>query len=300
VTAVAFSLVFSVIAFIAAEINRNYSQIDRFWSIIPTFYNVHYALWASLNGLPSERLYTILGVSSLWSVRLTWNYYRKGGYSVGSEDYRWEVLRKYINPVLFVIFDAVFIAFMQNILLLSITTPTYVLLLTTTIKGQEYGAVDMIAAAMIVAIIAVEYTADQQQWDFHAAKDIYKKSARITGGFSQADLDRGFLTHGLWAWSRHPNFAAEQAVWLSLYQWSTSVTTTAWNWSVVGAVAYLGLFQASTWFTEFITAKKYPQYKEFQEKVGMFVPKFNTGTLSNPTASDMAVKTPAKKARKAA
>jgi steroid 5-alpha reductase family enzyme len=243
---------------------------------------------------------------------LTWNYYRKGGYSIGSEDYRWEVLRKYINPFLFVLFDAIFIALIQNLLLVSITTPTYVLLLTSTIKGQEYGTVDIITGAMIVAILAVEYTADQQQWDFHKAKDIYKKSARITGGFTQADLDRGFLTHGLWAWSRHPNFAAEQgmfshtfttndlAVWLTLYQWSTSVTMTAWNWTVVGALAYLALFQASTWFTEFITAKKYPQYKEFQEKVGMFVPKLNTGTLSDPTASDMPAKTPAKKARKAA
>ena len=68
VTAVALSLAFTPVAFIAAEVNRNYSQIDRFWSIIPTFYNAHYALWASLNGLPTERLYTVLAVSLLWSV----------------------------------------------------------------------------------------------------------------------------------------------------------------------------------------------------------------------------------------
>jgi hypothetical protein len=68
VTAVALSLVFSPIAFIAAEFNRNYSQIDRFWSVIPTFYNAHYALWATLNGLPTGRLYTVLGASLLWSV----------------------------------------------------------------------------------------------------------------------------------------------------------------------------------------------------------------------------------------
>lgn len=27
------------------------------------------------------------------------------------------------------------------------------------------------------------------------------------------DVDRGFVTRGLWAWSRHPNFACEQTTW---------------------------------------------------------------------------------------
>ena len=47
--------------------------------------------------------------------RLSYNYHRKGGYSIGSEDYRWEVLRQYINPPLFVLFDIVFISFLQSV-----------------------------------------------------------------------------------------------------------------------------------------------------------------------------------------
>lgn len=38
-------------------------------------------------------------------------------------------------------------------------------------------------------------------------------------------------------------------------------------------IAYMCLFQASTWFTELISAKKYPEYKEYQNRVGKFYPK---------------------------
>jgi steroid 5-alpha reductase family enzyme len=78
---------------------------------------------------------------------------------------------------------------------------------------------------------------------------------------------------GLWSWSRHPNFAAEQAIWVTLYQWSCVVTGSLYNWTIIGAVAYLGLFQASTWFTELTTSRKYPEYREYQQRVGMFLPK---------------------------
>jgi len=46
---------------------------------------------------------------------LTYNYWRKGGYNIGVEDYRWEVLRKKISPPLFAVFNIVFIGFAQNV-----------------------------------------------------------------------------------------------------------------------------------------------------------------------------------------
>jgi hypothetical protein len=32
------------------------------------------------------------------------------------------------------------------------------------------------------------------------------------------------------------------------------------------------LFQGSTWLTELITAGKYPEYRDYQQSVGMFAP----------------------------
>jgi hypothetical protein len=42
-------------------------------------------------------------------------------------------------------------------------------------------------------------------------------------------------------------------------------------------MSYLILFQASTWFTELITAGKYEDYQEYQQRVGKFVPKLTSG-----------------------
>lgn len=112
---------------------------------------------------------------------------------------------------------------------------------------------------------------------YQEAKKEYQKTAKVPAGFNQADLDRGFNTTGVWAYSRHPNFAAEQSVWVLLYAWSCWITQTYYNWTGIGAIAYLILFQASTWFTELVSAKKYAEYKEYQQRVGKFLPKFPGG-----------------------
>jgi steroid 5-alpha reductase family enzyme len=109
--------------------------------------------------------------------------------------------------------------------------------------------------------------------DFQNAKHAYQKSAKLPTGYDQEDLDRGFLVTGLWSWCRHPNFAAEQAIWILIYQWGCWTTDTMYNWTIVGAMSYIFLFQGSTWFTESITASKYPEYKEYQQRVARFIPR---------------------------
>lgn len=89
ISGLALSIFFAAIFWVVSEINKNYSQVDRCWSLLPTFYIAHFDLWARLSGVPSQRLDIILLFSALWSARLTFNYWRKGGYEVGSEDYRW-------------------------------------------------------------------------------------------------------------------------------------------------------------------------------------------------------------------
>lgn len=141
------------------------------------------------------------------------------------------------------------------------------------------------------ALVYLAFEADQQQWsqsqitcpslliaklllpDFYAAKKEYQKTAKVPANYHQKDLDRGFNTTGLFAWSRHPNFAAEQSFWVTLYVWASYSTGAPVNWTIVGPVQYLILFQASTYFSEWISAKKYPEYKEYQRRVGMFIPR---------------------------
>lgn len=68
VSALALGGVLAGLFFLAAELNRNFSQVDRFWSILPAVYNVHFAVWARLSGIRTETLDTIAAISILWSV----------------------------------------------------------------------------------------------------------------------------------------------------------------------------------------------------------------------------------------
>ena len=110
--------------------------------------------------------------------------------------------------------------------------------------------------------------------DYQGAKHAYLKSAKLPANskYSQEDLDRGFVVSGLWSWSRHPNFAAEQAIWFMFYQWGAFTSRSMINWTGVGILGLFGIFHGSTWLTEKISAKKYPQYKDYQKLVGRFLP----------------------------
>ena len=281
----AFSLFLAPVFLLISEVTGNYSQVDRVWSILPTIYNAHFALWGHLHGIDTSRLNLLLAVSVFWSSRLSFNYWRKGGYTVGSEDYRWEILRKYINPPLFFVFNVLFISLCQSVLLFSITTPTYVLLLLNhlssspyfedTVKGTTSVDIgDFGFAAALIGINLITFISDQQQWNYQTTKHQYRETAKVppNSKFTREELDLGFLVRGLFAWSRHPNFAAEQAMWVTVYLWASWKTQSLLNWTIVGPAAYLCLFQASTLFTEWVSRNKYPEYKDYQQQVGMFVP----------------------------
>lgn len=162
-----------------------------------------------------------------------------------------------------------------------------------------------------MGLVLLEFFADQQQWgthtphphpqttnllsaDYQNAKKDYQKTAKVPHKFEQEDLDRGFIVTGLWSWSRHPNFAAEQAIWVVLYQWGCWSSEVMYNWTFAGAMSYLILFQASTWFTELITAGKYPEYNEYQQRVGKFLPRLSSdlpGDFSDQKAKPKVEKT---------
>ncbi|KAF2432032.1 DUF1295-domain-containing protein [Tothia fuscella] len=281
----AISLLLAPIFLIVSEINKNYSQVDRMWSILPTLYIGHYTLWAHKNNLPTQRLDNVLAFAAIWTIRLTFNYWRKGGYSIGSEDYRWLIVKDKVGPVVMFLFNVTFIATIQSVLLWLITTPAYLLLLRSRqgVGAEKMDLGDIIFARVLMGLVLIEFFADQQQWDYQNAKKAYQKDARIPSDskYTAEDLDRGFVVNGLWSWSRHPNFAAEQAIWVILYQWGCYATNTLFNWTFAGALSYLLLFQGSTWLTELITAKKYPEYKEYQRLVGRFLPK-----LLSPSTTD--------------
>ncbi|KAH7041202.1 uncharacterized protein B0I36DRAFT_20530 [Microdochium trichocladiopsis] len=266
----AFSVALGFVFLIVSEINRNYSQVDRMWSLLPTIYNAHFATWTHLHGLPSDRVDLVLAWSILWSTRLTFNYARKGGYNIGSEDYR-EIIKAQIPAFAFFLLNVTFISFIQSILLFALAAPTYIIMLSSLVQ-PKVGLSDLFFLGTEIALIASEWFSDQQQWDYQHAKQEYKKTGTVPHGFTQDDLERGFITSGLWAYSRHPNFAAEQTIWILLYQWSCFASNSLYNWSAGGAGVLVMIFQGSTWLTELISGGKYPEYQEYKKQINAFLP----------------------------
>ncbi|WVQ77995.1 hypothetical protein IAT38_000076 [Cryptococcus sp. DSM 104549] len=95
-----------------------------------------------------------------------------------------------------------------------------------------------------------------------------------------AEYHPGFPTRGMWRFSRHPNFAAEQLFWVSQAMFvvcageSSGVTRSGWGMgSVFGPSFALSLlFLASTTLTEWISSRKYPAYQSYKGLVGQFLP----------------------------
>ena len=85
--------VVAVLCFVVGELTNNNSQVDKLWSIIP----VPYVWITAYYGEFEPRLLLMAILVTIWAIRLTYNFGRRGGYSwkfwTGEEDYRWELLR---------------------------------------------------------------------------------------------------------------------------------------------------------------------------------------------------------------
>ncbi len=79
-----------------------------------------------------------------------------------------EVLRKYLNAPLFFVFNVLFIALTQSVLLFAITTPAYILLLASR-QGENLTTVDTIFPRILLGLVLLEWFADQQQWGMFQA-----------------------------------------------------------------------------------------------------------------------------------
>lgn len=198
----------------ASWVTGTYSHVDRLWSITPALYAVVYA--AMSGGDPRCTLMATLACA--WGTRLTYNFARKGGYSKGEQDYRWPVLQEHpllANPVAWQIFNFGFIASYQHVLLLLIALPSAAAWRQRGTPSAALNAMDAVAAAAMTAFLALEATADQQQWAFQQSK--HRAPGFVRQSHLRDDYTRGFLTQGLFRYSRHPNFFAEQCIWCSYY-----------------------------------------------------------------------------------
>jgi steroid 5-alpha reductase family enzyme len=248
------------------------SWVDRLWSITP----IGYVAWfAAQTGFSDPRLVVMAALVTAWGIRLTFNFARKGGYRKGGEDYRWAALRARMPPWAYQVFNLLFIAGYQNLLVLLFTLPAWAALapgaglfgIGATDPAQvatPFGLLDAIATVLFVVFLTGETIADNQQWAFQT-----DKRRRLERGET---VPLGFITTGLFRFSRHPNFFCEQSIWWSFYLFSIGAGAGVLNATIIGPVLLTLLFHGSTRFTEAITLSRYPAYAEYQRTTSRLIP----------------------------
>ncbi len=256
--------------FVVGELTGNNSQMDKLWSLLPIAYT-----WViAAKGGMAPRLVVMACLATLWGCRLTWNFGRKGAYKLkfweGEEDYRWKVLRqrKEFQPHWkWLLFNMLFISLYQNVLVLMTTFPALVLMGVS----APFGWMDGVAAVLMLGAIIYETVADEQQWKFQTTKwKMIGEGKRLEE--LPAPYNKGFNTTGLWGVSRHPNYFAEQSVWFCFYLFTIGGGIGIINWTIIGALLLIVLFQGSSAFAEEISGAKYPEYAEYCRRVPRFLP----------------------------
>jgi len=322
--------------YVTSVITSNVSQVDRLWTFLPTIYTAYFALlplWSKSQQtflipytpaeLPqdaikdySPRALLMLGLVTLWTCRLSYNTWRRGLFALNDEDYRWAVLRTKIPAWFFQVVNLTFIAIIQNLLLLLLGLPAAI---ASVLQPHEpLSTSDFALTALALALLAVEFTADNQQFAYQSYKHAFlakEKGAKSVEQYDEkkhwlgarlswtpADARRGFISRGLWAYSRHPNFFCEQAFWWTINSFPLLALPPP-NVSHIGptqlvrafanpdllksmvaslfpdilyilpAASLSLLFLSSTLFSESISKSKYPQaYAAYQKRVSMFDP----------------------------
>jgi steroid 5-alpha reductase family enzyme len=259
--------------FIVGEITRNNSQMDKLWSILP----IAYAWVIAVNSGFKTRVTVYAMVVSIWGIRLTVNFARKGAYSIrfwtGEEDYRWSILRQkpaFSNKVVWALFDLFFISFYQNALVLAICLPALAVMESSVVFSYP----DAIALIFAVAFLLLETVADEYQWLYHQTKKKYMKEYGSLDKLPEP-FNLGFNTLGPWKRMRHPNYLGEQGIWMSLYFFAIGAGVARYgifHWTMVGPLLLILLFMGSSTLGEKISSKKYPRYKDYIDQVYKYLP----------------------------
>lgn len=156
----------TAVVFTLNILTNNYSQVDKLWSIMPVLY-----AWVMVFKSDFQvRQLVMAGLVTLWGVRLTGNFARKGGYSwkfwEGEEDYRWAIVRKnplFQSKIIWHLFNFFFISLYQSFLIMSFTLP---ILLTIDKQAKPLNEYDYIGAFLVLFFIIFETISDNQQWNF--------------------------------------------------------------------------------------------------------------------------------------
>lgn len=159
---------FGTLIYILNKVTNDYSWVDRVWSLLPIFSAAHLLYFQShCEARPiALRQWVVFAFICMWGFRLTYNFFRKGGYTSGSgEDYRWVYIRKHYPKLMVELLTFFFTSYYQVILIYWFSAP-----IKYSAEPAQLTLLDLALFGLWILFFAGETIADQQQWDFQTTK----------------------------------------------------------------------------------------------------------------------------------
>jgi len=259
------AVILAIACWLVSVITREYSWMDRIWSICPAIFCI---VVAADSGFGSTRLNIMSLLVVAWGARLTFNCARKGGFSIGGEDYRWKVLRERLGPVKFQILNLTFVAPGQMLVVWLSTSPVHQAWVG---RDRPLNSLDAVAISLFVALWAIEAINDEAMWSFQQ-----DKKRRIKAG---EPVMQPFITSGFFKYCRHPSYTCEMGMWIVFYLFGVAAMDQWVHWTGLGFISLILVFIGSTRLGESISLDRYPSYRDYQASTPRFIPFTRLGCI---------------------
>ena len=208
----------TVILFAASCVLGDVSVYDPYWSAAPPVMMlaamIKYGLW-NVNSL------VLIFVISVWSVRLTTNWYitYKG---VGHEDWRYAMYRKKYNAFVFQLISFFGLHFIPTAVVYGGMTGGLF-----AAQSERFSPFSLIGAAVMLCGVALELVSDISIHRF----------------LREHGAERRCCDVSVWKYSRHPNYLGEMTFWTGLYIYFVACRPDIW-YKGLGFVSIIALFLA--------------------------------------------------------
>jgi steroid 5-alpha reductase family enzyme len=237
-----------VITWVCSLMQRDVSLVDRVWSVCIAAAAIVYA---ALAVTVTQRAICMSVLVVVWALRLSiFITVRNWGHG---EERRYKAIRDRNQPGFE--FKSLYLVFgLQALLSWVVSAPFLV-----GVNGSEpLGWLDAAGMALAASGIVFEGIADMQMARF--------KSDKANEG--------QVMDHGLWRYSRHPNYFGEFCTWWGL--WLVAMAGAGWSgwWTAVSPLLMTVLLLKVSGVTlqEKDIAERRPGYKEYIARTNVFVP----------------------------
>lgn len=248
VTTLAATTVVMLLLWIVATLRRDVGIVDVFWG--PGFALVAW-LAAGLNaGTMTWRVVLLGALTTVWGVRLAGHLLRRNW--AHEEDRRYAAMRKHWGPR-FVWVSLATVFLLQAVLLWFISWPLQVAAVAG--SAAPFGVVDALGLTLWLVGLGFETVGDWQLAQFRA---------------DSRNTDR-VLDHGLWRYTRHPNYFGDFCVWWGLYL-IAAAGGAAWTIASPAVMSWLLLRVSGVSLLESTIRDRRPKYADYQARTNAFFP----------------------------